>query len=104
MKYLGYGPCYLRTPGMPVSLLGSHVEPDPTPLAFPVASGSTCPLLPVSPVTNPHVFIIQCNYNFHNLRNCFRLAFRRCARPPAEPAKKFCGFPQFLQTNTTIIT
>lgn len=54
-KYLGYGPCSLGTPGMPVSLLGSLVEPGLILLAFPAASGATCPLLPVSPVTNLHV-------------------------------------------------
>jgi hypothetical protein len=51
MKYLEYEPCCLGTPGRLESLPDYLAELALSPLAFPVASGSTCPLLSVSPIT-----------------------------------------------------
>lgn len=70
MTYLEYEPCSPGTSGRLESLRDYHVEPALSPLAFPVASGSTCPLLPVSPINNNYVEkVIQCICNFHYQRN-----------------------------------
>ena len=70
MKYLEYEPCYPGTSGRLESLPDYLAEPALSPHAFPVASGLTCPLLPVSPIKNNCVEkVVQCNCNFHNQRN-----------------------------------
>ena len=52
MTYLEYERCSPGTSGRLESLPDYHAEPALSPLAFPVASGLTCPLLPVSPINN----------------------------------------------------
>jgi hypothetical protein len=65
-KYLEYEPCSLGTSGRLESLPDYHAEPAPSPPAFPVAFGSTCPLSSVSPINNNCVEkVVQYNCNFH---------------------------------------
>ena len=68
--YLECQPCSPGTSGRLESLPDHHAEPAQFPLAFPVAFGSTCPLLLVSPIINNCVEkVVQCNCNFHYHRN-----------------------------------
>lgn len=76
MTYLEYEPCSPGTSGRLESLPDYHAEPARSPLAFPVASGSTCPLLPVSPINNNCVEkVVQYNCNFHYQRNQLFVTF-----------------------------
>lgn len=70
MMYLEYEPCSPGTSGRLESLPDYHAEPARSPPAFPVAFGSTCPLLSVSPINNNCVVkVVQCDCNFHYQRN-----------------------------------